>query len=100
MGWVAGPFVLLPGQSVRLEFDWNGQYAGTQFALARPANRPLGLFFDVPGVWEVRTTDHGLRVQPRSAEARYPDFWVYGVTVSNASTSATFFELTGGEVAP
>ena len=99
MAWTAGAFWLAPGTSVGIAFDWDGQYQGTQFALAKPSNVPFGLLFQVPGDWEVETTEHRLRVRPR-AEERRSSFWIYGVTVRNTGESAALFVLTGGEVQP
>lgn len=80
------------GDSIRLSFDWNGEYMGTQFALARPVDFSHMGIWSIPGTWEVETAEHRLKVSSSG--------WVYGVTVRNTSEGAAVFELTGGEVAP
>lgn len=95
MSWIAGSFFLEAGQSVRISFDWDGKYMGTQFALARPETLPFGPFLESPGVWEVQTADHGLIGERRSDG---PDIWTYVVTVRNPGSHAAVLQLTGGAV--
>ena len=101
MAWTVGYFFVEADASVRMRFDWDGHYAGVQFALARPVNELFGPLLPVKGNWELQASEHGIGVQPRSASATYSDFWFYSVRVRNASpTVAAVFRLTGGEVAP
>jgi hypothetical protein len=98
MAWKVGAFAVAGGTSVRLTFNWQGQYHGTQFALARPI-LDLGPWVgQVIGEREIETTNH--RLMGRRSDNVEPD-WIYGVTVTNPNPDhAVIFELTGGEVEP
>jgi hypothetical protein len=99
MAWRAGNFILTEGASVKIEFNWQGAYKGTQFALARPV-MDLGPFVgEVTGERTVDTTNHGITGRRRSTGVNVD--WIYHVTVQNLNTDAfVLFELMGGEVAP
>jgi hypothetical protein len=101
MAWEAGIFILTEGSSVRINFNWQGRYNGTQYALARPVmdlNHPLILPV-LTGEREVRTMDHALMGRRHSMGDNVD--WIYSVTVQNMNSDfAVFFDLTGGGVEP
>jgi hypothetical protein len=97
MAWSSGEFMLAEGASVTIDFNWEGQYKGTQFAQARPT---MDAFIGkVWGEREVRTTEHALRGRRESLGKEV--YWTYSVKVENMSSDfIVFFDLTGGEVEP
>ena len=99
MAWTVGRFLVAPGESVRLEFTWQGAYRGVQFAFGKPV-MDLGAFLPaVYGEREVTTTERTLRA--RRASPDRPIEWIYGMTVKNTNSEfAVFFDLTGGQVEP
>jgi hypothetical protein len=99
MAWKVGNFILTEGASVRIDFNWQGNYKGTQFAQARPV-MDLGPFLPaVTGMREVRTLDHALSGRRQTMADNIA--WIYSVTVQNMSSdSIVFFDLTGGGVEP
>jgi hypothetical protein len=100
MSWTTGLFLLLQSESAQIEFDWDGNYQGVQFAQARPRAWHLPLL-DGPADSEVETTGQRLRLQYLRAVRPEGEFWSYSVDVKNtSSTLVALFELTGGEVEP
>lgn len=97
MAWKVGNFLVAEGASVGIEFNWQGKYKGTQFALARPLLDLGPILGNITGERTVITTNHGLTAR-RGNEVTS---WIYQVIVQNPNTDAVvFFDLTGGEVAP
>jgi hypothetical protein len=97
MGWTVGRFMITQGATVTIEFSWQGQYKGTQFAQARPV-LDLGPFLgSVSGERTLNTINHGLTARRNGEQTD----WIYRVTVQNPHTDVVvIFELTGGEVEP
>jgi hypothetical protein len=99
MPWEAGIFVLLEGESCTIEFNWQGKYEGTQYAMARPLLE-VALFPGAPGaIYGERTVNtSSIELTGRGTPEREPD-WIYRVTVQNRRTDyPVFFTLTGGAV--
>jgi hypothetical protein len=73
MAWSVGRFLVAPGASVRLEYNWQGRYHGVQYAMAKPVLDLCVFFPEIYGRREVMTSGRTLRAPPRHRTARRMD---------------------------